>query len=204
MEATVISIVPREVRMHAPGLSPDIFVLPPAAEGDFEILHVKDSFFYVYRLEGEQIRVSEPGEIVARSIVTTFLGDQLGMTENGAPGLFWLPGVFSKEEIQAKYKKELDAARSRQVMWFKELVNLADDSWQKNHLLRAISETQRDAARRLGLRKEWLVDYKQLTQCPACGSTLPIPDATVCAQCRTIINPAEHARRFAALTGAKA
>jgi len=198
MEATVISIVPREVRMMAPGLTPDTFIIPPAADKDFEILPVKDSFFYVYRLEGEQIRVNEPGERVAQSIVTTFLGDQLGLSETGMPGLFWVPGKHTKEDIAAVHGKEIAAAHTRQMEWFRTLVNLADDSWQKNRQLKAISETQRDAARRLGLKKEWLVNYTQTVNCPACGTSLPIPDATVCAACRTIINPTEHAKRFGA------
>ena len=146
MEATVISIVPREVRMMAPGLTPDTYVIPPAADKDFQILHVSDSFFYVYRLEGEQIRVNEPGEIVARSIVTTFLGDQLGLSEYGMPGLFWLPGKLTKEEILKTHGKDIDAAHTRQLEWFRTLVNMADDSWQKNRQLRP---SQRHSVTRL-------------------------------------------------------
>jgi hypothetical protein len=203
MKATVISVVPTEVVAVMPGLHPERYTIPAVAENDVEVLVVDDSHFYVYRLEGEQIRVQEPGESIARAIVNNYISSQLGCVPDGLPGLFYVEGAFTKEEALKKFNEKIAKARVIQNGWFASLIRMGDDAYNKTKQYASVSGLQRIACEFLKEEREWSRDIKAKISCPACGSTLPNAAVTVCAACRTIIKPKEHAEKFGALAGAK-
>jgi hypothetical protein len=199
VKATVVSLIPRPIKSHMPGLHPEYYLIPAAPKDSYETLLVEDTFFYSYRLDGEHIRVSEPGERVAAAIVRDFISSQLGLEDGARPGLFFVTGEQAKDDIKFKFEKELAAARTVQNNWFKSLVRMADDSWKDNKKHKSISDLQRSAAMALNLNREWASAVIENELCPACGSILPNANVTKCAACQTIIKPKEHNAKFGSL-----
>lgn len=187
-KATVVSIVPFEVRRDMPGVFPGYYSIPPAKDGDFEILHVEDAKCYVYVLDGRGYDRVEPAEQIAKSIAEDFIRDQLAQTEDCHPGIFWVEGHPSKIEIKAKFKKELDKSREVQNNWFKALVRLADDDWQRTHQYRSITDIQRSAANWLNLKRDWIDAVSEDRRiCPACGEDVRA-GFPICKNCKAILD----------------
>ena len=68
------------------------------------------------------------------------------------------------------------------------MIKEADDHWTKFRQHRMISDPQREAARRLGFTREWLIREVSNTRCPAC-TTFNSPDAIVCVNCKCVLQP---------------
>jgi hypothetical protein len=156
--ATVVSILPAKVNEEKPGLYPGTFQIPAAKDGDFNILHVGVSHYIVY-LDSSRgsLRVPELGSKIARSIVEDFIKAQIGVEDGREPGLFWVEGHLTKEEILAKHKDLLEQAKEKQKNWFTALVMLGDDNWVRYGTHSAISGVQITAAKSLGHKAEWVL-----------------------------------------------
>lgn len=197
-KATMISIVPFDVPMVFPTITPGKFLIPAAADDDFNILVLGPSFWYQDMGEDRPaIRVAESSIQVATSFVNDFCNSQLGMSEDAKPGLMFVPGAKTKHEIRGDkgLAKDLLDLDTKQKKWFKSLVEIADILWiNTNGQPAAISATARLAAQKLNLNhKEWLKDTHtvDLVRCPACG-TLKDPQFPVCTACHTIVDPVKY------------
>jgi hypothetical protein len=143
--------------------------------------------------ERGSIPVFSPSDEVARSICEDYIKARSGqgITPGIAePGLFFVDGEYKdKKDILVVHKELIDAARDRQRQWFINLVELADDEWNKYHLHRSISDMMRFAANFLGLEREWNVEAKadSIQFCPACKMTIQT-GAIICGNCRTVID----------------
>lgn len=196
--STVVSILPIPVDEKKPGLVPGSFIIRPVKDPkrDVEILHVGRSMFPVYIDENRPaLIVPEPSNNVCASIVRDFKtplpGYEAGKAE---PGIFWVPGVYEKKDIERELKDELLIARNLQHAWFLNLVAIADDDWAKVRMRRIISGLQRVACRCLGLEREWNLDREvelaanvDMIQCKFCRSSVH-SDAIICPQCTGILD----------------
>jgi hypothetical protein len=196
MNATLISMMPCPLVEKKPGLVPDTFFIPAAEKDGFQIILVHDSRFPVY-IDHDRgtIWIPAPGETIAESIVRDYNSAQLNITESSRPGIFWLPGEFSSEQIRERFADRLKKERDTQIRWFKSLVQLADDDWNRFRQHRMISDIQRYAAEYLGSEREWLsIDLKaaELQRCPACAVILQNPAAAICMNCRCVLNRAKY------------
>jgi len=139
--------------------------------------------------------------MVAESIVmdhkkSIMLGYSPGEAE---PGIDWVPGAFdvdSKgEKIEISQGKKLFAAQHAAVLeqmkrlqmnWYKVLVGLADDDWNRYHMHRFITKLQRTAATTLNLlNKEWMLETeieRALSRCKFCFTNIH-PEAIICFSC---------------------
>jgi hypothetical protein len=196
MEATVVSLMPCAIVEKKPGLIPDTYFLPKAEKGDFQSIVVTDTRFPVY-IDNDRGTMWIPalGETVAESIVRDYSNAQLGIEDGAKPGLFWIPGEHTKSNISKNHQAELSAGKDMQTRWFKRLVRLADDDWNRFHQHRMISDIQRYAAEFLGSDREWLsIDMQSLdvVRCPACSIVLQNPHAAICINCRCVLNRAAY------------
>lgn len=198
--ATVVTLLPFKIVEKKPGLIPGQFEIPAADPGDFNILIIKDSFHYVY-LDSDRgsIPAPDPALKVAQSLVYDYVANQLLREEGVEPGLFCVPGRYTKDEISKKFGNILIEARARQRRWYEKLVALADDDWAMNRKRKGISDLSRHAAKGLSVTREWLNIVEEdrpiqiaAVECPACFSAVR-PEAMICAVCKTVLKPKEYA-----------
>jgi hypothetical protein len=94
----------------------------------------------------------------------------------------------------ADVTEKIKEADARQILWFKNLVKMADDDWNKYRQHKTISDIQRYACGYLKLERPWLLDAEvvaALSECPSCFEKVN-PRAVVCAHCQYILDPARH------------
>jgi len=190
--ATIISLVPFPINEFKPQMDPEYIHIPADPPDGFVVHHVKTSGFPYYVGEGKNIRIPEPSEAFAESIVNDYKIAQIGLSEGAAPGIFYVEGQHTKESIK---KDEVIlslilAAKKQQIKWFENLVKLADDDWAKTRQHALISDLQRHAARTLNVERDWMfapsMDGANL-RCPACTSIVP-NQAIVCPNCKCILD----------------
>lgn len=186
-DATIVSILPFALRETKNGMHPNEYKIPAADPGDFAILHVEVAMSRAYIDEDRGFMEKAVfASDLAESITSDYNRSMIGLDEDAMPGLSWLPGKLSKDEIRKHHGQFLKHLEARQTNWFRSLVKLADDDWSKFHLHSMITDIQRLAAERLGLRRDWLVAIKLEGQvCVACKTPL-ITGSIVCPQCRTV------------------
>lgn len=194
-KATIVSIYPEEIVSINHTIFPGRFVIPGAADGDFNVLTVGTSYWVKEMPEDQPyLEMVVPATEVARSIIEDWSIGILGVGENRAPGLFYLPGEFNKTTIQLfpEFKVKMGTIKSRQKAWFLELVSLADKFWVRtNGQPAAIPDTCKMAALMLNINeKPWLnknESLAELIRCVACGS-LRNSSYPVCPTCKAVID----------------
>ena len=160
-KATVISIYPKSVDESKPTLMPSRWQIPAGSYDKPSLLVVGPSSWF--RDDGEDTPVLEipvSAIQIAESIVRDYCN---GILESNMadrmPGLFYLPGEITLDELKKKYQVKLDNARDLQKNWFAALVRIADSLWARtNGNPIAIGDDMRMAAHELGLEdKNFLV-----------------------------------------------
>lgn len=193
---TVISVFPFDVDEAKPGLFPGDYFIPKAKFNDIEFLLVGPAKSYVY-IDGDRgsIAVAYESHKIAQSICEDYKKSKLAYIPNEAePGLFWIPGEYKdKKTILAVAAKQIEEARKKQELWFRHLVEIADDEWNKFHMHKSISDEQRYACDFFQLEREWNVkgQVEASSRCPACATMIP-SSAIVCPNCHTIVKPDEY------------
>jgi hypothetical protein len=195
--STLVSVCPFPINETKPGLQPERFQLPAVKnfETDCVVLHVTNASFFVYiDMDRGSMKVNVPSEELAQSIVRDLITAQIAINLSddapATPGLFWVPGKISKEEIVKNHSVILKQARDAQRNWFNNLVKMADDDWSKYRQHKTISDTQRHALRALGLTRDWDIDIEKLSSaksCPACMNKVP-DGAAICPFCKCMLN----------------
>lgn len=189
MKCTLVSLLPFGFYNKVPGLYPGEFRIDRVDPGDFDVLVLDSTLHYIYI---DSDRGSIPYKIstddLAISLVNDFRSSCLAVTENAVPGLFWVEGEYTKEQIGFLHAEELARVGAQQQNWFLNLVRMADDDWEKTHQHKLISDLQRWAAKSLGFERPYLVEVPKIKkQCPICGSNIT-EFAIICPTCRFILD----------------
>ena len=192
-DATLVSLVPREIREFKPGLTEPHVTIPAAPLNDFVTLHIKDNSYALY-LDNERGSrlIPEPVSVFADAIVNDFIIAQIEIDAptNSFPGLFWVYNKQSRDDIKKTHGALLAQNIQNQIRWFQRLVRRADSDWQMFHQHNVIADVQRLAARHLNLEREWVhatVDMGN-DRCPACSSVLMRPVPVICPTCQCILD----------------
>lgn len=205
-KSTVVSIFPKQMKTTKVTVNPRRFIVPA---GTFEkpgVLTVGTAIWikHIYETEPEQ-QVEMPilSSQLADSIVNDFCTNVLASGHDRRPGLFWVIGTKTTEQIVKEHKKEMLVAEELQKNWYLELIKQADIDWIKyDGSPLAVSDTARMAAMELHLDKPWMQDIKRLAMgiCPACGSQRAT-QFPVCKECKTIIDKDAYAKLGLAMAG---
>lgn len=183
--ATLISILPYDLREEKPS-SPGSFVIPAVEKGDVGVLVIENASapYYVDHARGS-IRMQGDPELVAKSVVDDHLRATIHVSLDAHPGLAYVPGAKTKEQVKKECVDLLKDLEKKQNKWFEKLVRVADDTWQRYRRHNVISDQHRLAAGRLGLKREWadILSPTETIECTYCR-TLISSKAIVCAQCR--------------------
>lgn len=198
--ATVVSLLPFELRESKPGLNPQYFIIPPAKFGDIEVLVIKKATLsHRQPFDMPSIHVPEDLDRVAKSIVEDYVSAKLytatDFNNPARPGLFWLHGEFSKQEVKEKFADKIEEAEGQQRQWFLNVVKAVDDMWirtGKQH--RVVLPEALVACKQLGIQREWyLTAESAMMPCKNCGTSINKFVAT-CPVCRVIIDEAKHSK----------
>lgn len=196
---TVVSLVPFEIKEEKPGLIPGYFRIPASDGKNPVCLVVEAAKHNVYLDETRgSLPVQDASDQVARSIVEDFLSSQLGISDGVHPGLFWLVGSVTPEEVVKNHGDELRIAKLAQQRWFIEICKIADNDWNRRRQHNSISDFQRKAAELLGYTKEtheWMAPSLVMGSqtCPACNSVVS-PGIAICPNCRCILDKEKYSR----------
>ncbi len=200
LKATLVSLCPFEINEVKPGLIPNIYKLPASDEVTPRVCVVGPGRYDVY-IDSDRgfLPIPVPAHSIAASVVMDFLVAQLGYSSDCHPALFFVVGVYTAAEVAKEFQAEIKAALRAQSQWYEQLVTVADDDWEKIRQHTAISDTQRFAARKLGLKRDWLIEASEVPtaaeiatkRCPGCGA--PAGDVVVCPTCRCILDPIRYA-----------
>lgn len=195
-KSTVFSILPKELPPERkPTLDPGVFQIPYGTpEKPARLVVGSSSWWREIDLEQPLLEIPVSSVQIAESIVRDFSNGIL-MCDMGEtrPGVFFLQGDISVDELELNHPEILKQAIKRQENWFRALVKLADSFWARtNGNPLAISDDSRLAAKMLKIEdRPWLMDFKmenvQIAACPACG-TLRNNAYPVCANCKTVID----------------
>ena len=193
-KSTIVSIYPKQITEFKATIQPNTFVVPA---GSFEkpgILVVGPSSWW-REVDEEQPLLEIPVSSIqiAYSVVTDYMNGLLGCNMNDQmPGIFYIPGGFTVDEVKKLHMPLLLDAQRKQKKWYLELIRMADIMWsrsQGNPL--SVSDDARAACRELNIQnKPWLGDHQvaELIRCVACGN-LRNPAYPICQTCKAIADP---------------
>jgi hypothetical protein len=195
---TVVNLLPIQLNEPKPHMLPSHFVIPAAVSQNGKLFptvtHIEEGIHYIPNplidegKPGSSIKqVTTPNEM-ARSIVEDYVTANVALGEDAEPGLFWVEGRLTLEEVREFHADKLFDAERKQINWFRNLCAMADADWQKNHNMLAVSDLQRIAARHLGVRKDWVdMAVQESVNCRFCTMPMP-PLAIICPNCKEIVN----------------
>src|SRR5258708_31153204 len=105
LKSTVISFVPFDINEEKPGLYPPRYSISASDVKTPSLLHIETANHFVYLDESRgSLRVPDPSDQVARSVVEDYIESQLSVDDEARPALFWVPDELSVEEIQYRFK----------------------------------------------------------------------------------------------------
>ena len=195
MEFTIVNYLPFQFIERKPSLVPEEYTIPAATDNEKTpgILHVSPVHSRLYMPLQEQLfKVPIDAESLARDLVKSLVSAQIEYEDGvAAPAIFYLPGTHSAREVKANFAKEVDAALARQNLWLLKLVKKADDEWQKFRQHKFITDMQRWAAKKLGMKKEWgevsAAAPLEVENCKFCGHST-LKGIVVCPNCKNVLD----------------
>jgi hypothetical protein len=194
-KCTIVSLMPKKIVEVKYTITPGVFEIEAAPEGDFSILVVGSSSWFKETEENQPyLEIPHSSIIVAESVISDYLNGCLGCNMGDkSPGLFYVRGEYTKDTIEKndEFKRKYQVAVENQKRWYRELVQIADVGWAKtNGNPIAVSDDARYGAKMLGLERAWLKDYQSvsLISCKSCGE-LVNPNFPVCRFCKAILDP---------------
>lgn len=205
-KSTVISILPFPLIEKKPGLIPGDYRIDGVKEPmkECQTLIVSRAVFPIYIDENRPaLIVPEPSDRICAAICRDFKTSIAEYEPNVAePGLFWAPGSYDPKRASNELVMELSDARRLQLVWFKRLVEKADDAWEKYKTRKLIAGIERLACRILNLDREWNIDIEveassdlQIATCKFCYSSVH-PQAIICGHCQGILDQARYTKEF--------
>jgi len=189
--STIVNIFPKDIYEEKPTIEPGKFNIPAGTYDKPAVLTIGSSSWWK-DIDADQpmLEMQRSSIEVANAVVTDYCNSMLGSNMGDSmPGLFFVLGEQSSNDIVVKFKTKLDEMKAKQINWYKVLVRIADSLWartQGNSL--AIWDEMRLAARELNFNdKPWLKDYQisELVRCKACGG-MRNPLFPICPSCKVI------------------
>ena len=196
MPSTIVSAMPMKIHEQKIGIIPAEYTIPAATdEESIRTLVIKDAEYAMYTggEQNEWIHLPIRSFPLAQAICNDYCSALPEVGRDQRPAVFPLNGEFTVEEVTEFHGEQYDEAMEKHVRWFKRLVAVADDEWQKFRQHRMINDLQRLAVDYLGLERDWrnAITPSELMRCPACASVC-MSDVAVCANCRCIMDAEKY------------
>jgi hypothetical protein len=195
-KSTVFSICPYELHEFKPGLYPGHYYIPACLDDRLPNRLVVGPSEHMMTIGGQKrpLRVTTPSYEIAAAIVRDFLNGQLYTEADKHPGICWIQGDVSLENLNQETHQEM---KTTQKKWMVLVVQKTEDDWKKYKNSRVVSDQARFAVRALGLETpEWMKIEEvglAFNACPACN-TKNDPDNVICTNCKCVLNEAKFAK----------
>ena len=207
--STIISLLPFDLCEVKPGLNPNEFTINAMEDDKIGLTIIPNNVFYLINADPladeknvRNVKVPIPSIELAQSIINDYISSLLGVSvPDAVPGLIAVSGNhIDKKETATRFLKEIVTFRSYQNNWFKNLVDIADDSWAKTHSPLGISDLQRSGAKSLGLKRDWInpIASELANICPICKSVINV-GSLKCTVCNTVLNKIEYDKVLAGI-----
>lgn len=191
--STVVSMIHIALMEEKPGLLPNVFRIAPGTMEKPSVTHIGAARHHVYLDDTRgSLPIKDASYEVARSIVEDYSTSQVCISEGVFPGIFWVPGKLTFEEIQDEYPDILRDAKIGHKRWMEALLKLADDDFARYAKHNVVSDFQRRLAEicKLDPKKHpWMNVANSLEQlsCPGCGNAY-MPGIEICGSCKRVLN----------------
>ncbi len=190
-KATIFSIYPGEVKEWKRTIIPGYFVIPRGSlQNPARLVIGPSSWWRDFDPDQPLLEIPTSSIIVADSIVNDYCNARIAYSGSASPGIFYIPGDVSIQELLEKYPEELEKAIVRQRNWFGELVTMGDALWATTSgNPRAIPDDMRLACREMSIARDWATNFSriEMVPCVACGM-LRNPKFPICGACKFIVD----------------
>lgn len=203
--ATIFNRSPLSVNEQLPGIHPSYVILPaPKRDEGMTNYCIENAVYYIYLdADRPQMEKPVPADELAYSILEGLYSSWPYVTTNARPALFFLPGQWTNEAAEREYQNQIKELDEKQMAWYQVLLEQGDGMYARaNRDPRVITILHREAASRLGAKREWAFNMDPDKRCPFCAAPV-IFNAVICRECKEVINP-EAYRRLKAEMGVEA
>lgn len=196
-KSTVVSMIHIPLTEEKPGLIPNVFRIPAGSPEKPSVTHISAAKHHVYLDDTRgSLPVRDASYEVARSIVEDYITAQPYISEGIYPGLFWVPGALSLEDIKEEFPELLTAAHIAHKRWTEKHLKAADDDYARYQKHNVVSDFQRALAKMNNLdprKHPWMNISDTMAQlsCPGCGN-MTIPGVAMCGICKTVLNQEKY------------
>lgn len=135
-----------------------------------------------------------PAIDIAKGICLTHINAQIFTdVSNGVqPGIFAVEGEWTAEQVRDTFTSLYKEHQQNQIRYYEKLMAEGDDAWTRFRQHRFIADTQREAARILGQKREWAEKTNiVMIDCGGCGEYVK-PTVLVCKHCGYIVNKEKY------------
>jgi hypothetical protein len=190
--ATIVSIAPCIISRSNPSIVPPDITIPQCFDESEPVFHhvvdVKTIEYIPMQQKGKGGRLNPiSGLDYARSVVNDFINSIVfaSSAEDASPGV-----IVVENHVAAITGKTLEDMQARQQRWKDIVISKTDDLWNKFGQRKFIMELAVVISKQMNLDREWArkASDSEMKICPACMTTIH-PMASICANCRTIVNP---------------
>lgn len=193
-KTTIVSIFPKNILSVNYTMFPGDFIVPKGSYEKPGILVVGPSSWWkeMEDLNQDPFEVTVGSLSVANSIINDWVNGLFGCDQaTSMPGIFYVLGKKTAEEVKKDHKTQLDLAVVKQKKFYSTLIEYADSLWVRTQgNPKSISEDMKLAAQELSIKdKPWMKDFTNfaMQECPACGN-LRNPNYPVCPNCKAVID----------------
>lgn len=191
-KCSIISIFPKDIHERKITLQPGDFFVPAGSYEHPSILVIGPSSWWRDVGEDEPLlEIPHSSPVMAESIVKDYINGMIGCDMRTAmPGLFWLPGEITVQQLKTTHKLALDNAKKFQTAYYQALLKMADSLWARtNGNPLAIPHLAKLAATELGVNRDWTSNFVQqeIVKCVACGA-IRNPAFPVCPNCKMVVD----------------
>lgn len=190
-KATIVSIYPKDIDEKKETLFPSRWQIGAGRYDKPSVTVIgTSSWWRDIDIEQPLLQIPVSSVQIAQSLIVDYCNGFLACNmADLMPGLFFIPGEFTVEQIKKDYSIKLTEAKFKQDAWFAMLIRLGNSLWARsNGNPLVIWDEMRMAARELGKHDvPWLkMDVQmELVKCFACGS-MRNPDFPICPSCKNV------------------
>lgn len=203
-KSTIVSIFPKRIKIDNFTLTPGRYVIEPGSVEKPSLLVVGSASWWKEVNPNEPLlEIPQSSPVIANSIINDYCNGIWGCNmADIKPGIFWVPGEKTIEDIRKQHSALLEAAIVSQKNYYQTMLRFADMNWAASSGNPAtINDEMRQAAKYLGQEdRDWMKDHLMMGQvrCQACG-TMKDPRYPVCPSCKAIdqSNPLAKTLKFA-------
>lgn len=203
-KSTIVSIFPKRIKIDNFTLTPGRYIIEPGSVEKPSLLVVGSASWWKEVNPNEPLlEIPQSSPVIANSIINDYINGIWGCNMTDIkPGIFWVPGEKTIEQIRKDHSALLEANIIAQKNYYQTMLRFADMNWAASSGNPAtINDEMRQAAKYLGQEdRDWMKDHLMMGQvrCQACG-TMKDPRYPVCPSCKAIdqSNPIAKTLKFA-------